>query len=139
MDGFERRVRITYEVVTEESASRADAADRGYEDEAGVVCYGPYSAVQLIADAGALEPSSSVYVQRTWYTTPDPDRDFRTGDETYRSFHPIGFPEEELRAIFDAVEAISRGKRLKDAISEGPEEAARREADEEPVPSAAAP
>lgn len=132
MDGFERKLRVTYEIVTEESAAGSDAAERGYRDADGIICYGPYSAVQVIADAGALETSTSVFEPRIWYTTSDPDRDFRTGDETSLSFHPVGFPEEELKAIFDSVEAISRGKRLKDVISEGPEEAARREAAEEP-------
>lgn len=85
----------TYQVVTPESAEQGDFSDQGieYEDK-------EFDSLWEMADeirnAGATELSSSGTASpHDWYSTPDPERNYRTGEETTYSFHPKGLSKEE--------------------------------------------
>jgi hypothetical protein len=71
----------TFEVITPESAEAGDAEERGfeYEDREFDTLW---DMAQEIRNEGATEDSGS------WFNTIDPDRDYKTGEETYYSFHP---------------------------------------------------
>src|SRR3990167_3172861 len=103
-----RLIRKTFSTVTPESAVDGEDADRGWIDEDGtpitpdeydVEEHGSESAaavalaVKLIRDEGGVEASDYPRCSHghTWYTTVDPDRDYRTGAETTYSFHLVGF------------------------------------------------
>lgn len=91
----------TYQTVTPESAEEGDYADSGFlfEDEK----YELEEAIELILDAGATLPSCSPgFDPNIWYSTPDPDTDFASGEETYYSFHLTG-SKVALRRVWEAV------------------------------------
>jgi hypothetical protein len=100
----DRRFRETFEIVTHESAENGEAAENGFIEEYGhSVEPDEYdiadglSAVDLaarfLADRGATE-----FCGR-WWTRPDADIDYRTGEHETRSFHPVDFSDEEIGAI----------------------------------------
>jgi len=110
-----RRIRKSYEIVTDESASSGDAAERGWDDEIGVEIapddydideYGDESsAVVALAVkhiGGGVEPSD--YPQcspgHTWYTTIDDDIDYSTGERTTYSYFLDGFSADEEMEIY---------------------------------------
>lgn len=108
-----RKIKITFETVTPESAAEGDAADRGWIDEEGVSIepdeldiedndteLNAVVALAVKEIGGCVEPSSSQWHQGVWYTEIDPDRDYQTGAETRKSFHLYGFSKDEERAIF---------------------------------------
>lgn len=95
-------MRITYEVVTPESAEHGDAEERGFiapglfnlkvpveeslneEDwPKGSLDWDLQAAARYLG-TGCMEDSGR------WFTTTDPERDFRTGAETTYSLHPDG-------------------------------------------------
>ena len=114
----DRRIRITYGVVTPESAKIGDFADSGWENEEGV-CIDPDDcdieeagdeftavvdlAVKAIRDAcGGVEASDypTCCPGYTWYTSADGSTDYRTGAETRYSAHLDGFSGFEELAIY---------------------------------------
>jgi Zn-dependent M16 (insulinase) family peptidase len=100
-------IKTTYQTITPESSEDGDYADHGWEDEDGEsMIPDDYDidegitaidkAVKFLNNKGATEPSSSEYHQGLSYSTPDPDRNYTTGEETYYSYHLSGFtPNEE--------------------------------------------
>lgn len=110
-----RRLVITYEVVTPESAEHGDAAERGFVDDLGVEVSSVAEACATLEDDGALEPSSSSFHSGIWYSQYDGHTDFRTGAVTKHSYHPKGFTEEEERNLFEAVRALERKDKVKNA------------------------
>ena len=110
----EKRIATTYQTVTPESAEQGDYADQGWEDEEGEsMLPDEYEiedgvtavdkAVRFLLDKGGNEPSSSHFNTGVWYSTPDPDRNYRTGEEKYYSFHLKGFSPEEEAEIFNRI------------------------------------
>src|SRR3546814_19114409 len=112
----ERAIRITYEVVTPESAADGDVAEAGFtsdncirypvEKRDEVPTYemaGPHAAAMFIIERGGVEPSSSEFDDRTWYRADAVAAHITTGSVESRSYHLIGAPEAEKRARFDAV------------------------------------
>jgi len=111
----ERRIRISYDVVTEESARDGDFAENGWENEEGV-CIAPDEwevdgagselAVVVKLAAGIIGHcvEASDYPRchsgHTWYTEIDAEPDYEDGSEKRRSFHLDGFSEEEELAIY---------------------------------------
>lgn len=81
----------TYQVSDPESAEAGDYKDQGteYEDQEFDSLW---ELAKEIRDAGATEPSESgtnvKATKNTWYSTPDGDKNFSTGEETFYSFHP---------------------------------------------------
>lgn len=104
-----KHLAVTFQTVTPESAEQGDFADHGYhdfldctstEDETAVD-----QAIYEIKKAGASEPSSSQFHQGIYYTTPDSEKDYSTGEETTYSYHPHNFTPEEEKAIWDGLKA----------------------------------
>jgi hypothetical protein len=114
-----RLIKKTYEVITPESAREGDAAERGWEDEAGTEitpdeldldeAEGDELAavvslvVKHIGQGVEASDYPSCAVSHTWYTDADPDRDYSTGAETYYSYHLSGFTMDEELAIYAAL------------------------------------
>jgi hypothetical protein len=113
-----RRIKISYQTVTPESAEDGDYADHGWIDEDGVCIepddcdiedYGGESdAVIALAaktirdDCGGVEASDypKCYPGHTWYTQIDADKDYSDGSETTRSYHLDGFSVSEELGIY---------------------------------------
>jgi len=108
---MEKRIRVTYEIITPESAEMGDAEDRGWEDEGGHDCTPDKwdvedgltavdIAVGYLQDNGAVHASSSCYHRGVWYSTSNGmDMD---GTVTDYSYHFAGedWTEGELKAIY---------------------------------------
>jgi hypothetical protein len=98
-----KRIPITFEIVTPESAEQGDAEERGWIDEDGEQFNSAGEAARFLISNGATEPSSSRFHKGVWYTASDYNTDWQTGAVESRSFHPKGFSEKEQRMIFDIV------------------------------------
>lgn len=108
-----KKITTSYYVVDEESAEMGDAKERGWYDEEGESMTPDEfddedvtavdKAVDFLLKNGATEPSSSVPGKFTWYSTPDPDRDYSSGENTYYDYHLEGFSPEEKVEIFDRI------------------------------------
>jgi hypothetical protein len=110
-----RCIKISYDVVTPESAEIGDFADSGWEDEEGV-CIDPdefdveehgselTAVVNLAVKAIGNGVEASTYPTccpgRTWYTKIDADKDYSDGSEKRLSYHLKGFSEKEELAIY---------------------------------------
>ena len=125
-----KRITITYDVTTPESAEHGDYADTGWIDEEGVDCTPDEcdideakdtlwdgrddeptkeeselaalvtNAVKVIQGNGGVEASSSEFHAGVWYTQCDADQDFSNGEDTRHSFHLNDFLPEEEEAIY---------------------------------------
>ncbi|HEY6565142.1 MAG TPA: hypothetical protein VIY86_11630 [Pirellulaceae bacterium] len=110
-----RRIKISYEIVTPESAAEGCAAESGWKDENGIEIdpadYADDDATELEAVARlavgwisrAVEPSSTVFHRGIWYTDADGAINFRTGAEERNSYHLDGFSEVEELRIFQLI------------------------------------
>lgn len=114
----ERRIKISYDVVTPESAEIGDFAENGWENEEGV-CIDPDEfdveehgseldavvalAVKTIGNGVEASDYPRCCPGHTWYTDIDADVDYSDGSETRRSYHLDGFSEEEERAVYAAL------------------------------------
>ena len=88
---------VTYETITPESAEHGDAADRGFTRE-GVSLAEALAAIGFgRRDRGGFEDNDR------WFSTADPDRDYREGSETYYAIHP---PETITPASYARVRRI---------------------------------
>lgn len=114
-----RKIRISYETVTPESAAEGDIADSGWIEEEGITIdpdeydieeHGGKSAAvvaMVIETIGRyVEPSASCFFPGVWYTDVDSNIDYRTGAENRRSYHLSGFSEDEEKLIFQAIQAV---------------------------------
>lgn len=93
-DGHRRR--ITYDIVTPESAEQGDVFDR----EEGITVVD--KTVEYLLDNGATMPSSSSFSPGNWYSS-EGDTDMQTGGNTTRSFHLIGYSPEEEEAVYNRI------------------------------------
>lgn len=59
-------------------------------------------AVKMLKDAGATEPSSTVFTPHVWYTAYH-GQDPHTGQYPTTSYFPKGFSQDELKIIYDGV------------------------------------
>ena len=94
----EARIRISYDVTTEESCEVGDFAETGWEDEEGVLVEPEEGdrvtpAVEFLREH-SLEASCSPFSPGAWYTELDVPL-----DERRLSFHLVGFTPEEEREI----------------------------------------
>src|SRR3546814_18800287 len=117
----ERAIRITYEVVTPESAADGDVAESGFTSDNGIrypvekrneaptyEMAGPHAAATFIIERGGVEHSSSEFDERTWYRADDVAVNIPNGPAESRSYHLIGYPAGEKRWSFEA-EVSGRG------------------------------
>jgi hypothetical protein len=93
-------MRITYEIVTAESAEQGDAAERGFveprfqmrvpidEVMANAIDWPKESLEWSLREAEQYLGRQGMEDSGRWFNSCDPDRDLQTGDETYESLHP---------------------------------------------------
>jgi hypothetical protein len=93
-------VRISYEIITEESAREGDVAERGWEDEEGTE-YTTHDLIKLLEQEGC-EPSSTHFHMGIWYTSYG-EADIFSGDTKNISYHLSGFSEDEEKEIFQSI------------------------------------
>lgn len=116
-----RRIRITYEIITPDSAKFGAPSETGWLNEEGI--HIPYptiedleeygtmvntvvqKAVDIIQQFGSVEPSCSVFMDHTdiWYSTIDPERNFESGSEKYYAFHLDAFYPHEKKEIYERI------------------------------------
>ena len=79
------KVNRCYETWDHESIEAGDTDDRGftYQDEV----YTLRDLVNEMRRDAITEPSSSSPHAGMWFTSVDPDEDYRTGERTYHSIH----------------------------------------------------
>lgn len=101
MSANERKniIRISYEIITPESAEDGDVEERGWEDEEGTEYDDVEEAIRLLRGS---EPSSSEFHKDVWYTSYG-DQDTHDGSTTNLSYHLSGWSEEDERTIYEAV------------------------------------
>jgi hypothetical protein len=90
-------IRVSYAIVTHESAESGDYAETGWEDEEGT----PYTFREAVKLLQGTEPSSTSYDKRVWYMA-EAKEDLRTGDRTEFSYHidaSDGFKRRLYRAV----------------------------------------
>jgi hypothetical protein len=105
----DRRIRVTFSSYT----SGGDEDEHGwidkegseieldeYDREEGVTI--AKKAAKFLSDEGAYKASSSHFHRGTWYST-DYDQNYRTGEQTQKSYHLDGFSANEEREIFNLV------------------------------------
>lgn len=92
----------TYEVWDEEALEAGDTDDRGFEYEDREFD-SLWDMADEIRDGGATEPSDSSGGAHTWYSTPDAEENYRTGEKTFYSFHPDNLSAEEAKELFKLV------------------------------------
>lgn len=110
-----RRIRISYDVVTEESAAIGDFADCGWENEEGEIVDPDDSdveeagselaavvdcAVRIIGNGVEASDYPHCCAGHTWYTETDGDTDWEDGSVKRLSYHLDGFSEEEEEAVY---------------------------------------
>jgi hypothetical protein len=93
-------MRITYEIVTPESAEHGDAAERGFveprfqmkvpiEEVMGNEGEWPKASLEwTLREAEQYLGRHGMEDSGNWFNSLDPDRDYQTGAETYESLHP---------------------------------------------------
>ena len=110
----DKRIVITYQTFSPESLESGDVEDQGFKDEEGEsMIPDEYDyedditavdkAIDFLKKNGANEPSSSHFNTGVWYSTSDPDIDYKSGNETYYSYHLKGFTTEEEQEIFQKI------------------------------------
>jgi hypothetical protein len=113
--GCERRIRITFQTVSEESAENGDFEETGWINEEGETVepddydvdeHGSESAavvalaVKIIGRGCEASDYPTCHPGHTWYTDCDGDTDYSDGSVTTQSYHLDGFSEEEELAIY---------------------------------------
>jgi len=109
IDANNKIITTSYQTTTPESLEDGDYAGQGWEDEEGESMlpdeYDIEDGITAIDKAVeylknkkyTTEPSSSDFHTGIWYSTPDPDHNYSTGENTYYSCHLNGFtPDEEF-------------------------------------------
>ena len=102
-----------------------DAVDAGQTDDSGFKYQDQefdsiWELAKEIRDAGATEPSDSgLDALPGWYSTPDGDENYKTGERTYYSFHPENLKEDEARELFKLVKMNRTEFRKADPDEEG--------------------
>lgn len=108
----DRRIKTSFEIVTEESAAEGDVAERGWENEEGVDMEpdevdrdddvtGVDKAVEFLEDEGATYPSSSEFHRGVWYSAESVLA--HGGGWKTRSFHLHGFSPQEEEEIWEGI------------------------------------
>src|SRR5262245_15611974 len=105
------RFRVTYDIVTPESAEDGDVADAGWAGPGGwkfaVDDPGPHelSLREAIYTAGGY--AGGCYDCGRWVDRIDSDTDYRTGEETRYSLHP---PEDISQASYARLRRYLTGR-----------------------------
>jgi hypothetical protein len=100
------KVSKTFNTITPESAEQGDFSESGfvYEDKTMTV----KELLQEVKDLGSYEWSSSQPSHGDWITQADPDRDYKTGEETYESLHFLdGLKTHQAQRIIKILKALN--------------------------------
>lgn len=107
--------RVTYEIVTPESAEFGDCSDRGFINEEGIdLSLDEFDladgltvidkAVDYLKGAGVMECSEyPVFTRDSGWFIGSPDENYSTGEIETHSYHPYGYTIDELNAIRKAL------------------------------------
>lgn len=100
---------ITYHTITQESAEAGDYADSGYIMPGGmqvdVETDEDREAVQFDSLKQALSHITPQENSGRWFSTVDPDIDYRTGEDEYRQLHP---PSNITKSSYNRVKRVLR-------------------------------
>lgn len=112
MNTMKKQIITYFQIITEESALRGDFAKTGKLDIFNIDLNDDESpvdqAVNFLKKQNFFEASSSVFHDGIWYQTVDPDRDVKSGDEIYYTFHLNGFTEDEQKEVYNKL--FNKGK-----------------------------
>lgn len=93
----------TYSTWDEDALEAGDTDDKGFEYE-DKEFDSLWDMAREIRDGGATESSDPHSAgPHTWYSTPDGDQNYRTGETTYYSYHPSGLDQEEAEQLYKLV------------------------------------
>lgn len=115
--GRDRRIRISYERTTPESAERGDVSDTGWLDEKGKSMEpdafdredgltATDLAARFLYDKGACEASASMFYPGIWYSGNYHVVDYRTGEEEQLNFHLVNFEADEQHEVYDKLQTL---------------------------------
>ena len=99
------RIKVSYEIVTPESAEIGDVSERGWENEEGKSCepdeYDLDDGIDRVDKAVDFLHYEGAYGEVGNYDTyyGNASQNYRDGSETTNSYHLEGFEEEELKLI----------------------------------------
>jgi len=106
--------RVTYEIISHESAEQGDVEERGFLEEDGIDIYlDEYDiadgitivdkAVNFLREntgSEGMEPSTTGEMsEMDWWTSYKINEDYSNGNVENRSYHPYGFTVEEIKEI----------------------------------------
>lgn len=98
------KIKIYYQTISPESAENGDFESMGEWDN--INCDKNASIeeiIQLIEGYGYLEPSSSQFHKNIWYSTINPEVNYKTGTEKYYTIHFDLFPESKQNEIYNKI------------------------------------
>ena len=114
--GADKGFLITFDLYTEESIEAGDSEDGGYDgaencavdefDDDGVTAVD--KAVRFLTREHCVEASSSHFHEGLYYMDSDTEQDYRTGEQTQHSYHPVNFTVDEQHAIFNATKRVAQ-------------------------------
>lgn len=88
----------TYETYDEEAINVGSTDDHGFEYKDREFD-SLWEIAKEIRDNGGTEPSSSVPHKSNFYSTTDPEIDYKTGEQTNYAFHPRLSSDEEAKEL----------------------------------------
>jgi hypothetical protein len=99
------RIKVSFEIVTEDSIRHGDAQERGWENEEGETFGTVSEAVDWLKRQGPLQASSSEFSDNLWYSgqVVEDRAFFEKGESRTLSYHLTEASPDELRAVYDAV------------------------------------
>jgi len=98
----ELKIKVTYDIVTPESAEQGDFAETGWENQEGEVFDSVEDAIEWLKREGIDHASSSAFHENIWYTGQE-DEDYKTGAVKRLSYHLKGFSKDEQKQVYDAI------------------------------------
>ncbi len=93
-------IKITYDIVTHESAALGDFAETGWINKKGITFDSIQECAEYLVDQGPFEPSSSLFHKGIYYTQADPDIDLHTGDQERYTFHCYNMSEKQELELY---------------------------------------
>ncbi len=111
-------IKITYEIVTPESAEHGEPESSGWVDDIGESMEpDPYDiadkktrvdlALEFFSNLSYIEKNSSAFYPGVWYTEPEygngPRAYFERGEVETRAYHLYNFTDTEREQIFDGI------------------------------------
>ncbi len=102
LNKVEKLIKVSYGIITEESAAENDYAETGWCNEDWTEDSGT-DPVDFMLQFGSVEPSRSEWKSGVWYTQIDTEY-----NEKQHAFHLTGFTEEEEKEIFRKINAKLR-------------------------------